>query len=49
MKLKTLHEGHWQVVKSKDGKKDYSLLLHGTEDRNRFLKAMMGKKRGRSK
>ena len=40
MKLSILHEGHWQVPKKKNGKKDYSILLHGTKDRNRFLKAM---------
>jgi hypothetical protein len=44
MKLKLLHEGHWQVVRKKKGKKDYSFLLHGTEDRDRFLRKMQGQK-----
>jgi hypothetical protein len=44
MKLKLLYEGHWQVVQKKGKKKDYSFLLYGTEDRDRFLKKMQGRK-----
>jgi hypothetical protein len=39
MKIKILYEGHWQVPK-RNGKKDYSFLLHGKKDRERFLKKM---------
>ena len=45
MKLKFLHEGHWQVPKG-EGSGKYSFLVGGKKDRNRFLKAMkMGKTR----
>jgi len=38
MKLRLIYEGHWKALTG--GTKDYSFLLHGKKDRNRFLRKM---------